>query len=407
MAIGGVVINFMAKTKDAIRDVDLFTRSLDKADDELDTLDTSLGTSERSFEALAAEVSQTTTDMKSDMSKMSGAVREGAVDVDREADNMRRDLGEAGKETGAEFVGNIAEGIGSGQANLSDVVSGTLGGLTNLAATLAGPVGVAAGVAAAGIGLVFAKVKAEAEDAKARLDSMRGALEELGAKAAAEQERAVFDQWISDAQETTGKIENIRSALGLAGVTAEEFRGALAGDPKDLDITVTKLEKIRDKINEAYLKQGFLTKEQQATRDAVELALVEVEKTDAAVGAVRREQEAINDLQKGAITNQKGLTTEVGKTEDALNRIDGKNLNVTVKWKESARPGGLPGGKSAPTPPPATGPAVGAFANKVTINYSAGLTTDPYRDARILKRILEGEDVEQGRQRGAPLKVAW
>ena len=60
---------------------------------------------------------------------------------------------------------------------------------------------------------------------------------------------------------------------------------------------------------------------------------------------------------------------------------------------------------SAPTVAAAT--TSSSARPRVTINYYAGVLGNPARDGRLLKRILEGEDVEQGRTRGAPLAVAW
>lgn len=435
MAIGGVVVNFTLKTRDAIQDALKLSRSLEHTSDDADDLDRSLDNvqgeldatgraardlsgdvapAERSFQDLSREVSDSATKMRQDMGKMSGAVREGAADVDREASKMRHDMGELGTETGAEFVGNIAEGIGSGSGSIEDVVSGTLGGLTNLAATLTGPVGIAAGVAAAGIGLVFANVRKEAEDAKTRLDSMRGALEDIGDLGSDIAEQAVFEQWIKDAQTTTGKIEKVRDALGNAGVTADEFQGALAGDPKDLQTVVDKINAMKTGVEKAADENGQWTDEMLYTRDAADLVLDEVNKTDAAVGAVRREQDAVKDLTDGTIKSTQGWKRETQKVEDDTDQIkdnidsvDGRTINLHAKWTESGKPGGLPGGKSVKPPPGGSAAPPSGPTTFVTINYTAGVSSDPHRDGRVLKRIIEGNDTEQGRTPGQRLRVAW
>ena len=412
MAIGGVVINFALNTRDAVRDLTKFTRETAKADDNLADLDRALDRGERGFDSFGDEVDDTLRRFKQDMTQMGAAVDGAADDVNRHTDRMRQDMSDAGRESGAEFISNVAEGIGSGEGNLQDVVSGTLGGLTNLAGTLAGPVGLAAGAAAAGIGLVFSKMRAEAEDAKARLDSMRGALEDLGDTGSDIAEKAIFEQWIADAQETTGKIEKVRDTLGLAGVTAAEFQGALAGNTDDLETVRSKVGEIEAAIYRAYLKQGYLTDEQLATRDAARLTLGEVNKTDAAVGGVRREQSAVNDLTSGAIGTTKRWESAVanvaGETEnvkDDLNSIDGRTVNVNVKWKESTRPGGLPGGKSVPVPPDGATVTGMAAPQQVTMNvWAAGaLPTTP----RELVALLESHAVRMGRRRGQPRAVAW
>ena len=182
MAIGGVVIQFFVDGAKAVRGIKGVSTELGKVDEKAGRSETALDGVQREFDATGAASERAADEVRREALNMADGVRAGAVGIDAETDRMRRDMGEVGRESGAEFVNNIAEGIGSGQANLSDVVSGTLGGLPNLAATLTGPVGIAAGAAAAGIGLVFAKVKAESEDAHARLDSMRGALEGVGAE---------------------------------------------------------------------------------------------------------------------------------------------------------------------------------------------------------------------------------
>lgn len=430
---GSVVIQFQAQADQAAREVAGFAKKLlgldstakdtDRALDQVQAgIDqtgnmatasaTDLGRIDTALASVGTEAEQTAAKLRVEAGNMAGAIRTGTVGVAADLDGMRANMGEVGRESGAEFVGNIAEGIGSGQANLTDVVSGTLGGLTNLAATMTGPVGLAAAGAAAGIGLVFQAVRGEAEQAKAKIDGLRGALDGLADLASEEAEQLIFQTWIEDAQKTTGKIDKVRDALKTAGVTAEEFQSALAGDPQAIENVRRKLQLAGGDIIKNQQQTGKLTDEQQRYLDTFPTILKDIHANDAALGVVRREHDAINDLLGKTPGLQGKVTKETEKTKgavsgvkDEIDRIpNNKTVTVTVKYRDEngkpVNPSDV--GRSAAGAAPAA-----TRAAPVTINYYAGQGGDARRDARILKRILEGEDLRQGRPRGEPLAVAW
>lgn len=428
---GSIVIQAVLESAGAARDAAKLALSLGKVDTEADTLDrsvrdagqaidrlgseaatagTDLGRAETALDLVGDEADAVADELRRAGQEMSDSIRAGAQGVEREADTMRGNMGELGRETGAEFVGNIAEGIGSGQANLTDVVSGTLGGLTNLAATLSGPVGIAAGAAAAGIGLVFASVKAESERAQAAIDTLRGAMDSVWAKGQEIQEQAIFDAWVKGAQATTGKLENTRDVLNQAGVSADEFKAALAGDPKAMDVVKGKIDAQADAIEAAKREQGGVYEFQQKYLDNMDGVLSDINASDKAIGAVRREHEAIEELSGKTGTNL-GKWNADKAIEDAKQLNE--QLNQATRDRSMKVSTYLTGeGKSALTGNGGGGyPAGGRAATtaapvNVTINMQ-GAFDDPLGNARHIKRLLEQGDLRNGRPRGAPLAVAW
>jgi uncharacterized protein YukE len=294
---GSVVIQFLVDARKAARDAATFSKSIEDVGDASDVAARELD--RVNFDEAARDAENMARRVKSATGDMGDAFHTGATTIGRETGRIRTNMSDTGKEAGAEFIENIAEGIGSGQANLSDVISGTLGGVTNLAATLAGPVGIAAAGAAAGIGLVFAAIKGESERAKAKIDDLRGALEGIGDLASKEAAEAIFQAWVADAQKTAGKVEKVRDVLKEAGVSAQDFRDALAGDPDAQQKVTDKLLDQQEALISQVATGERLTTEQGKYLENVKLVLGELGASDAAVGAIRREQEAINELTKG------------------------------------------------------------------------------------------------------------
>lgn len=230
----------------------------DNAKSDLSGLDSEL--SQVNFDQVAVEAEETARRLRVAAGNMKSAIHDGADGVRTEAGSMRADLGEVGRESGAEFVGNIAEGIGSGQANLNDIVSGTLGGVTNLAASLTGPVGLAAGAAAAGIGLVFAAVKGQAERAKAQVDTLIGALEEVGDTSSKAAKAAIWDTWLEKMKENRGTMSGIVDNLKIAGVSQGTFRDAISG-------SAAAQKEVRDQV---FRTGSEMIKNKQAGEDLTE-----------------------------------------------------------------------------------------------------------------------------------------
>ena len=428
---GSVVIQFVADATKAARDAGKFALALGDVDREAGRVDgslkdaqqaidrtgddarnsaTDLGRAEEGLDQLGTEADSVADQLRRSGQEMAASIRNASTDVRDDAGHMRNDLGELGRESGAEFIGNIAEGIGSGQANLNDVVSGTLGGLTNLAATLTGPVGIAAGAAAAGIGLVFAAVKAESERAKEAIDTLRGAMQDVWEEGQKAQQEAIFDTWVEGAQETTGKLENTRDVLAQANVTADEFKAALAGDPAAMDTVKRKIDAQADAIEEAKRQQGGVYDFQQKYLDNMGTVLGDLESNDKAIGAVRREHEAIEDLsgKTGGNIGDWNADKAIADAKELNEQLDRATRDRTVKVSgyTSGDWGPKPGGGSGYPAGPRTAARSAPAPTYVTINM-AGAFNDPMGNARTIKRLLEGEDVRQGRERGQPLAVAW
>lgn len=121
-----------------------------------------------------------------DTKHMADAFRTAGQKIKKSTQDVGKDtkvgMKDAGKEAGGEFIQNLGEGIGSGQANLTDAVLGTIGGIAP--ALGAAGVGVAVGATAAlgiinGITAQNAKVRQAAADL---FDAMRQGIVDQAAK---------------------------------------------------------------------------------------------------------------------------------------------------------------------------------------------------------------------------------
>lgn len=155
---GSVLIKFLADTLGFRRGTDDMTRALDDA----------ARTTERDTEHMAR------------------AFRDAGQKIDRSTKSVgtdtKRNMKDAGKEAGGEFIQNMGEGIGSGAPNLQDTILGTIGGIAP--ALGAAGVGIAVGATAAlgiiqGITDQNAKVKQAATDL---FDAMRQGIVDASAK---------------------------------------------------------------------------------------------------------------------------------------------------------------------------------------------------------------------------------
>lgn len=438
---GSVVINLAMKADQARRDALDFAKSLVQVDTAAATVDGSLSQAQRAItrtgdlaaqsapdlqraetalDGLADEGDLAAQRLRTSAGQMAEGIRQGGAGIATETTNIKTQMGEVGRETGAEFVGNIAEGIGSGTASINDVVSGTLGGITNLAASLTGPLGIAAAGAAAGIGLVFQAVQGQAADAKQKVDDLRAALAGVADLAGQEAQAVIFQTWLEDAQKTTGKIEKVDQTLHDAGVTAEEFQAALAGDPTAIETVRTKLQKAGGDIVENQKKTGKLTEEQKRYMDTFPTILQDIKKSDESIGAVRREHKAINDLLGKTPGLQGKVTEETSKTKSSAKGVkdeidaipSNKTVTITVKYVDKngnpVDPShvGLSAASVAQVGVAQVGArAVGARAPTV-VNVNATGTGVP-DSPRAVVAMLETHQARMGRRPGAPRARAW
>jgi hypothetical protein len=323
------------RTDDAARELDELEQSLKATGDQArisarevrqaaDDLDAP------GFDRAAAEAEATATRMRAAAEDMASGVRTGAQKIDTETDKIRTDMGDAGKEVGAEFVGNIAEGIGSGSANVTDVVQGTLGGITNLAASLTGPVGIAAAGAAAGIGLVFSAVKGQAEAAKEKLDSLRGALEDVADLSSKAARDAIFKQWLEETRQIPGQLDKIASAVRQAGVDGETFQAALAGSAEAQETIRQKLQAAGIEIIKNRRETGGITAEQEAYLENMALVLKDLGIYNQNVTAIKGEHEDIAYLSGKAKENTAGSNREL---DDGIAKAKelGRTLDYTFR----------------------------------------------------------------------------
>jgi methyl-accepting chemotaxis protein len=146
-----------------------------------DTLGFRKGTDDME-QALDAAAKATEADTK----HMAESFRKAGDKIDKETKDIEKgtksNLKDAGKETGAEFIANMGEGIGSGAPNLQDTVLGTIGGIAP--ALGAAGVGIAIGATAI-LGIIdgMNKEKEKVKQAAADLfESMRTGIIDASAR---------------------------------------------------------------------------------------------------------------------------------------------------------------------------------------------------------------------------------
>lgn len=418
MAIGGVVIQFLADSTKAVRGIGKVTDELDSVDSAARDADRALERAEDSFDQLGIASGQAATDLRNDVNRMADGIRDGAGDIDRETGHVRQNMADTGKEAGAEFIGNIAEGIGSGQANLADVVTGTMGGITNLAATLGGPLGIAAAGAAAGIGLVFAAAQREAEKVEERVKGLIGALEDVGDAGSEAGKQAIWNEWVDSFKDAPEDLQKIVGALQDVGVGADQWAAALTGDQDQAEKIHQTMVAIVDDIEGQFRANETVTAEEKERLDGARRVRDELERQNEALGTTKDYQEDVKWLTDGTAgkakdwaDNTRDARTEAQRTKDILDALDGKDVRVDFvanytgresDWNPAARAGGRSAAPAAAAAPGVT--AAAAPATTVTVNVTG--VQDPY----TMARIVETQSARWARVQGRPGRgraVAW
>lgn len=228
---GSVLVKFLADTLGFRRGTDDMARALDDAarTTERDTEHMS-----RAFRDAGQKIHRTTQDV---------------------GDGTKMTMKDAGKEAGAEFVQNMGEGIGSGQANLMDTVLGTVGGIAP--ALGAAGVGVAVGATAAlgiinGIKAQNEKVRQAAADL---FDAMRqGIIDQATKENLLEQALGVDNMYdamgkaTEEAKKLGVPVADVLQYLETAGrVTTPQLTAALAAadsETKNLRDKMGRVHKI-------------------------------------------------------------------------------------------------------------------------------------------------------------------
>ena len=367
-APGSVVIQFKAKADQARRDVLDFAKSLGRVDDEADKADRELAGLDDSFDKvgdeaqragdqvdnagddfdrLGTEARQAGDDVERAGDDVAGArqgfdqlgdeaedtadrlrraaqdmvrhVDDGADGVDASTQNMRRDMADTGSEIGGEFMENLAEGIGSGQISVEDAMAGTLGGIANMVSSFKGPFAVAAGIAATGLGVMFAYMKAESEKAKERLNGIIGAVEELGEVGSKEAKKLIFQQWLEPFKEAPGELVKIQKELERAGVDQKEWFDAITGSADAQDAVRRKLQLAGGEIIKNQKETGELTQEQKDYLDNLGPVIGILDDQNAALGDAEEYYDSIDWL--------------TGKSADKT----GRGADNADRWKDNVR----------------------------------------------------------------------
>ena len=426
---GSVVIQFLAKADKARRDILRLSDSLEDVDDSAGTVDGSLSDAQRAIDrtgdmardsARPLDTMSTNLDHVGDDAEltadrlrraagdMADGVRQGAQGIDVETGRIRGNMGEVGREAGTEFIGNIAEGIGSGQADVNDVISGTLGGITNLAAQIPG-IGAVAGAAAAGAGILFSKIKADTEKVQESVENLIEAFLDLEDRSAAAVTQAAYDEWLAKIKETPADIQKITSGLQDVGINQATWTDAIAGN-------LEAQQRVRDAIAESTTKivgsvdsTYDLTDAQQSQLGKQKLIIDQIDNQNRALGI---SVETVDDIDwltgkaKGSGESMSdtwsGIRSKTGDVKDDVDAIAGTHEVVFRITKKGQTMGEVLEGI-----PRTAAPTVGTQAvQPVAVNvYTTGpaIPSSP----RAVRALLEGHDLRMGRRPGTPRAVAW
>lgn len=309
------------------------------------------------FDPAATEAETTARRMRAAAADIGDGIRDGATRVNTETTKIKSDMASTGKEAGAELVSNIAEGIGSGTGSVTDVVQGTLGGIVNMAAQIPGPFAVAGAAAAAGVGVLFASMKKQAEEAKARFDLIVAGIEEVGNAATQAGKKRMLADWLDTMKEMPDKLADIRGGLQEAKISGETFADALAGDKDAAEDIRAKLQEVTSEIIEQQRETGEITPKQAEILAGQQAILAELDKQNGAlsdakdffsdinyltsttssttgewkndVAAVKREAELLNDALNTAFRDRTVKATVVVKDQNGKNiRLPDPRSNV-------------------------------------------------------------------------------
>ena len=249
---GSVLVKFLADTLGFRRGTDDMTRALDDA-------------------AQATE---------RDTRHMADAFRTAGQKIDRSTKDIGRDtklsMKDAGKEAGGEFIQNMGEGIGSGQANLTDTVLGTIGGVAP--ALGAAGVGIAIGATAAlgiinGITAQQQKVKEAATDL---FEAMRQGIVDAAARESLLEKALGVDNMYdamgkarTQAERLGVPVKDVLSYLESAGrVATPALQAALTGATANAGTLKSSMGRVYSVTGDTYAAAHELTTEAKFAADA-------------------------------------------------------------------------------------------------------------------------------------------
>lgn len=176
----GVNLSFLADVRPFLKGTDDVQDALDDVGGSLDDLTRDAQAASRNqaqaLDGIADAGNQTTDALADDFRTMARQADQSFDQVHASGNKALDDLGTEGKskaagagaEVGQEFAANLGEQIGSGQANLADILSGTLGGLVSIPGI---------GAAAAGIGVGALLVKGLVDGASKAREALTEAIQ--------------------------------------------------------------------------------------------------------------------------------------------------------------------------------------------------------------------------------------
>lgn len=269
---GSVLVKFLADTLGFRRGTDDMERALDDAARATDQDTRHMATA---FRDAGQKINRTTKDI---------------------GDGTKLTMKDAGKEAGGEFIQNMGEGIGSGQANLTDTVLGTIGGIAP--ALGAAGVGVAIGATAAlgiinGITAQNAKVRQAASDL---FDQMRQGIVDAAAKQDLLQKALGVDNMYdamakvtAEARRLGAPVQDVLTYLDSAGrVVTPALAAALKAANIQVQGVSTKAGAVHNALSDAGIAAQELRDQAGFTADAWKQASDSLKPIDEQAASIAR-----------------------------------------------------------------------------------------------------------------------
>lgn len=410
MAIGGVVISFVAKTADAVGDIGRLTRELTGVDKAAGGVGKTTGKMRGAVKA-AGVVGLTAAGAIAGLGAALWDAGKGAYEEEQAYRKLADSLGkipgitQAAIDKNRAWIGSMQLATGVAEDQLTVAVgnaaraTGDLTSAQNLVAiaidagTASGkawePIAVAMGKAANGNTTALQKqfpwLKKGSDGTLTYADAMAQLTEKFGGAAEAAADNDPFKR--------LGIIfGELKDAVGQALVPLIDRFGKWMKDPANQK----RITDITDAVSDMATAMG------EDAVDAIEdlMKWLKDPKNQQALKNTAHDiaaiASAVGSLVGWLIAAASKLETFYGwvKKVDALTSpIGGGDVN----W--SSPPWGRTGSSAAPAATTRAGTTIGTL-----VYYGSG---DLTRDAKKLKRLLEAEDLEQGRRPGQPLAVAW
>ncbi|WP_372593567.1 hypothetical protein [Actinotalea sp.] len=328
-----IEIEIDAKTQDA-------ERGLDRTADSLEDLSDGLGKAEDAARdadrVIDRDLTQALDDVKRKAKTAGDALgdetRKGTRRAEQATDEFKQEAGANFSEVASSFSGDMDSAI--------DLVQGTLGGL---AGSIPG-IGLAAGVAAAGIGAIYATLQGEGERVREQITSMTEDLIESGKTFLTEGYISTELQKIyTGAEDATIKMADLQALASSTGISEAQLARAFAGDQDAraaaLQTVVDRYAEVGDKATSSNAVVADAAIEQLGDLGRLRDALEQNESTFvSAQEAQARYLNATNSTTRetqGAITDLRGKFDGLGRTIEELPAS--KTVTVTADLAQIER----------------------------------------------------------------------